>query len=422
MDDSAKKGNIFAESSQTPMPKDFWQMVQEARSRAKAEIERRRRLIYQSFVTEEVKDGRRVPMPSEFWKAMETDIGSNSSSQFSTENFVKKGLKANIAELESLNGSESFENLEALDYSEELDKNVAQELSLTLVKPANSTTKREDKELSFKEAAMIILKREGRPMTAKEIVSIALSEGLIKTAGKTPDASLAGQIYTDIHRKRDSSLFVIVGPRTYAIKASADQIKAANENREDVNAEGAGTVIQGPAFWHAPREEASNSETSASQEATSENFLQQPQESKSETVCDFAEATHKADLFFQEATLETRSEKVVETDSVIEQAGKEPSEDTDHQESRQKKSNKEEKMGYKQAARYLLEREKRPMTAKEIVNTALSENLIHSDSKTPDATLAGQLYTEMKRFGERCPIKLVGPRTYSLREWDQNEN
>ena len=43
--------------------------------------------------------------------------------------------------------------------------------------------------------------------------------------------------------------------------------------------------------------------------------------------------------------------------------------------------------------------------------------LIESSGKTPDATLAGQLYTEMQRTGERFLIKLVGPRTYALKDW-----
>src|SRR5262249_6605393 len=75
------------------------------------------------------------------------------------------------------------------------------------------------------------------------------------------------------------------------------------------------------------------------------------------------------------------------------------------------------KMSYKQVALYLLERERRPMTAKEIVAIALKEGLIESGGKTPDATLAGQLYTEMQRAGERSPIKLIGPRTYAMTDW-----
>jgi hypothetical protein len=57
------------------------------------------------------------------------------------------------------------------------------------------------------------------------------------------------------------------------------------------------------------------------------------------------------------------------------------------------------------------------MTAKEIAATAIKEGLVESSSKTPDATLAGQLYTEMQRAGDRSPIKLIGPRTYALMEW-----
>ncbi len=234
------------------MPVDFQKMVQEARARALEEVERKRKRVYSVFITEEVRQGRRIPMPPEFWKA------------------------AGI---------------------EPAPKPVRQP-------PATP------KEMSFKEAALVLLKRTGRSMTAREIVTTALAEGLLKSGGKTPDASLAGQIYTDIQKRGQESPFLIVGPRTYALKPEQEVVATVTES-------------------------------------------------------------------------------------------------------------KSEKMGYKQAALFLLAREKKPMTAKQIVATAIAEGLIESSSRKPDATLAGQLYTEMQRLGSKSPIVLVGPRTYALREWNE---
>lgn len=242
------------------MPVDFQKMVQEARARALEEVERKRKSVYSAFVTEEVRQGRRIPMPPDFWQAAGIDPTPKPTRQ---------------------------------------------------IEPPTVPKQKSSKEMSFKEAALVLLKRTGRPMTAREIVTTALVEGLLKSGGKTPDASLAGQIYTDIQKRGQESPFLIVGPRTYALKPDQEAVTTA------------------------------------------------PAEPKSD------------------------------------------------------------KMGYKQAALFLLARERKPMTAKQIVATAIAEGLIESGSRKPDATLAGQLYTEMQRLGSKSPIVLVGPRTYALREWNE---
>lgn len=246
------------------MPTDFQKMVQEARARALEEVERKRRNIYSAFITEEVRQGKRIPMPADFWQAA--------------------GIQSRMSAQKPVNQ--------------------------TIQPPLPSAPS----EIGFKEAALILLKRTGRPMTAREIVTIALAEGLLKSAGKTPDASLAGQIYTDVQKRGKESPFLIVGPRTYTLNPT---VVATPKARVDSNRSGLG------------------------------------------------------------------------------------------------------KMSYKQAALFLLEREQRPMTAKQIVATAIAEGLIESNSRTPDATLAGQLYTEMQRLGSKSPIVLVGPRTYALRRWNE---
>ena len=55
--------------------------------------------------------------------------------------------------------------------------------------------------MNFKQAAYHVLKDEKRPIPAKEITQIALRDGLIKTDGKTPDATMGAVIYADIKQK-----------------------------------------------------------------------------------------------------------------------------------------------------------------------------------------------------------------------------
>ncbi|MEQ9218267.1 MAG: restriction endonuclease [Cyclobacteriaceae bacterium] len=68
------------------------------------------------------------------------------------------------------------------------------------------------KKLSFKEAAVKILKEADEPLSAKEITKIALDDELIETSGATPDATMAAQLYTDTgkFKKVGRGLFALV--------------------------------------------------------------------------------------------------------------------------------------------------------------------------------------------------------------------
>jgi hypothetical protein len=71
-----------------------------------------------------------------------------------------------------------------------------------------------ERRLSFLDAAILILRETGRPMTAKELALAALERGLIKSGGKTPDATLAAQLYVRVREQPDGPLrrVAIPGP------------------------------------------------------------------------------------------------------------------------------------------------------------------------------------------------------------------
>lgn len=77
--------------------------------------------------------------------------------------------------------------------------------------------------MSYREAALEILRKERHPMTAKEIITAAVAAGLLTVGGRTPDASLAGRLYTDIQRNGKKSHFIQVGPRKYALREWSDE-------------------------------------------------------------------------------------------------------------------------------------------------------------------------------------------------------
>lgn len=70
---------------------------------------------------------------------------------------------------------------------------------------------------SFKDIAYQILKESGKALHSKEITKIALSRGWLKTAGKTPEATMNAQLVVDINAKKEKSRFVKTAPSTFGL-------------------------------------------------------------------------------------------------------------------------------------------------------------------------------------------------------------
>jgi len=70
---------------------------------------------------------------------------------------------------------------------------------------------------SFKNIAYEILREAKRPLHSKEITQIALKRGWLKTAGKTPEATMNANLLVDINSKKEKSRFIKTGPSTYSL-------------------------------------------------------------------------------------------------------------------------------------------------------------------------------------------------------------
>jgi len=75
--------------------------------------------------------------------------------------------------------------------------------------------------MSVKEAAAKVLRDAGQPLTSREISDRILERGLWRTKGKTPHMTVASQLYTDIKKRGDASLFVRVGPNRFRLRDGA---------------------------------------------------------------------------------------------------------------------------------------------------------------------------------------------------------
>lgn len=70
---------------------------------------------------------------------------------------------------------------------------------------------------SFKDIAYQILKEVDKPLHSREITKIALERSWLKTAGKTPEATMNAQLVVDINAKKDKSRFIKTAPSTFGL-------------------------------------------------------------------------------------------------------------------------------------------------------------------------------------------------------------
>ncbi len=75
--------------------------------------------------------------------------------------------------------------------------------------------------MSVRQAAMQVLRDAGRPLTVQEIARRTLGRGLWQSRGKTPHATVAARLYTDIKKNGDQSPFVHAGPQTFGLRPGA---------------------------------------------------------------------------------------------------------------------------------------------------------------------------------------------------------
>lgn len=69
---------------------------------------------------------------------------------------------------------------------------------------------------TFKQAAYDVLKEVKHPLESQEIADIAVQKGYVSSNGKTPEATMSAQIYTDI-QENPKSKFVKLRPNLFGL-------------------------------------------------------------------------------------------------------------------------------------------------------------------------------------------------------------
>lgn len=86
---------------------------------------------------------------------------------------------------------------------------------------------------TFKEIAYQILQSVSKPLHSKEITKIALTKGWLKTAGKTPEATMNAQLIVDINLKKEKSRFVKIGPSVFSLNNNVENFQQSVINKLD---------------------------------------------------------------------------------------------------------------------------------------------------------------------------------------------
>lgn len=89
--------------------------------------------------------------------------------------------------------------------------------------------------VNFKQAALVVLQDASEPLHSGEITHRAIEQGLLETNGKTPDMTMAAQLYTDIKHRGKKSFFIQTGQNTFAINpAVLDLLPTHDEAEEEI--------------------------------------------------------------------------------------------------------------------------------------------------------------------------------------------
>ncbi|KAK9829683.1 hypothetical protein WJX72_007316 [[Myrmecia] bisecta] len=86
----------------------------------------------------------------------------------------------------------------------------------------------------FKSAAVAVLRQEKRLMSTGDIARMALKRGLIKCQGKTPEATMASALYTDVKRKEGQSIFIRPHEGLFGLREWQDQGLVFTETGEEI--------------------------------------------------------------------------------------------------------------------------------------------------------------------------------------------
>lgn len=91
--------------------------------------------------------------------------------------------------------------------------------------------------VSFKLAAIKILREAKEPLHYEEITKRALEQNLIETTSSTPELTMNAQKSVDIKNKKEKSPFIRTKPGTFSLKSNYTEEEQKQEEKEEIERE-----------------------------------------------------------------------------------------------------------------------------------------------------------------------------------------
>ncbi|KAG2377990.1 hypothetical protein C9374_008612 [Naegleria lovaniensis] len=88
---------------------------------------------------------------------------------------------------------------------------------------------------SFKDASVIVLSEVNKPLNATDLTKLIFEKKLVKSAGKTPERTVAAMMYQEIKKKKNASIFSLFGSGLFGLTAwkATSSTNIVNEDQDD---------------------------------------------------------------------------------------------------------------------------------------------------------------------------------------------
>ena len=269
--------------------------------------------------------------------------------------------------------------------------------------------------MNIQDAAVQILKDEGKPLHAKEIVKRIIEAGLWKTKSKTPEATVSAHLYSEIKKHGNQSTFVKVEPGTFFLRDT--QIVAVSDAKEPRNVNPSGDPEETYSFLDAAEkvlDQFGNRKPMHYREITDKAMNQGWLNTSSKAPKTTMNAQLGNEL--KRAKASGKPARFVRTSPGYYGLGKwnvNPSGDP------------EETYSFLDAAEKVLDQfgNRKPMHYREITDKAMNQGWLNTSSKAPKTTMNAQLGNELKRAkasGKPGRFVRTSPGYYGLGKWNVN--
>ncbi|KAF0976380.1 hypothetical protein FDP41_004607 [Naegleria fowleri] len=166
-------------------------------------------------------------------------VSQNSSQRNELENNSTTQHHDSLIPVQPYKDFKTFEKCESTESSSsesEEEKRDKKKERKRKTKPTTVLSLNEDssqKYHSFRDASVIVLSEVNKPLTATDLTKLIFERKLVKSAGKTPERTVAAMMYQEIKKKKNASTFSLFGSGLFGLTAWKATTSSSTVDHED---------------------------------------------------------------------------------------------------------------------------------------------------------------------------------------------